>query len=854
MLLRWVLATALVLLRAPVDGGSVAPSSTKKAKVYANLVGFTSDDFDTDQQTVLRLALASYFNNVTVNNITLDNSTSGDVHRYLGSSSSTYEVNAGSIAVTVLEKSACTKYQKSAHRRLGSGGCPNFRRRLAGTTSVPTAIACYDDPCVQIEVIGGDCEVESCPGGGAAHRRLAGSSTGSGDCDCSEVCTQHRRLGVSSVSSEVCDTHRRLGDSSASVYPNTCAAYQKMGQLDVAKLAKRVEEAYEDMKYMGLDNKNANDWIFHKDSAKTGCYPGPVVAAGHPLFQLGEYLKIGDVALALALIIGFSYALETLLEKIYEWIQYYNAMFKACLDKVTNELMILGAISFTLTILEETLPSPAGSNGIAEIMGAEAEHTLHWMDVVIFVFAIIFVLAAIYILLLIGWGTAILAPMDARNIGLLLDEFKTDTRGRRRSILSQAQKQKKSRTDPKLLAEVRGLLKKFAPTNEVQREPAQHRLPNDVVVCALHKDGIADEEFEQDENNLHEFLVSAEKTREFFVEPAHRRHLHIIMNPLCELNVCETKSEDRPRGRALVITKCEISSWVLDQRTELESVETYTTFFKANKVDRETIQSKRKEWGRWKVARKCKELQYHLLKHMFFEEHYTEKIIGKSAKHRGKVDFSFYIETAVVLRIIESFEIEFGDWVVLFIATVPVLPHFPGSKCYDDASQAPKGDRAVQSFGCNYSNFLIACAVLTGVSIVITIFLFKYIHRLLQLRLRIKDPGSLVELVEKAQEVHLKLVHFDRVEAFTEHTAELAREKAAQKSRSPKNQLEFYPEIKSSIEPEVTSLTPKTKKRGIGRSDSSAIFMVKAQMHNASNPEVPSPPPPKRLAEAEKVA
>jgi hypothetical protein len=169
-----------------------------------------------------------------------------------------------------------------------------------------------------------------------------------------------------------------------------------------------------------------------------------------------------------------------------------------------------------------------------------------------------------------------------------------------------------------------------------------------------------------------------------------------------------------------------------------ESIEDFVTFYKSQKVDRKVVEVKKKEWGRIKVVRKCKELQYHLLKHMFFEEHFKQGPLGTSAKERGKADFSFYIETAVVLRIIESFEIEFMDWVFLFVCTVPVTVDW--------------------GVAYNYHVFFIACISLLGVSVTITVYLSKYISTLLMTKLGITNPNSLLQLVEKAQSFHLKVL------------------------------------------------------------------------------------------------
>ena len=94
--------------------------------------------------------------------------------------------------------------------------------------------------------------------------------------------------------------------------------------------------------------------------------------------------------------------------------KFFNPLVKPCVDKVTQELMILGAIAFTVTIFDELL----------DFKTFPWAHTLHFVDVLIFLFALIYVGFSIYVLNLIGAGTDWLAIIDSKSMRQILDEFR----------------------------------------------------------------------------------------------------------------------------------------------------------------------------------------------------------------------------------------------------------------------------------------------------------------------------------------------------------------------------------------------------------------------------------------------
>jgi hypothetical protein len=175
----------------------------------------------------------------------------------------------------------------------------------------------------------------------------------------------------------------------------------------------------------------------------------------HPLFEMGNALDFGDVAGTLFGIIFFSIVLEKGLHALHHWIDFFNPLLKPCIEKVTNELMILGAISFTLTISEE----------IYSFKEQPWAHTLHLIDVIVFLFAFFYVLMAFYILWLVDVTCAWVGVMDAGHIGDILDDIRKADPHMHSNYFKLVGK-KKERCDPVLKAEVAILLREHTQQQE----------------------------------------------------------------------------------------------------------------------------------------------------------------------------------------------------------------------------------------------------------------------------------------------------------------------------------------------------------------------------------------------------
>ena len=85
---------------------------------------------------------------------------------------------------------------------------------------------------------------------------------------------------------------------------------------------------------------------------------------------MGNSLDFWYVLFSMLAIVVFSIILEFGLERLHHRIEHFNPLFKPCVEKVTNELMILGAISFVLVV----------ANDVTNLKKYPWEHTLHWVD------------------------------------------------------------------------------------------------------------------------------------------------------------------------------------------------------------------------------------------------------------------------------------------------------------------------------------------------------------------------------------------------------------------------------------------------------------------------------------------
>jgi hypothetical protein len=180
----------------------------------------------------------------------------------------------------------------------------------------------------------------------------------------------------------------------------------------------------------------------------------------------------------------------------------------------------------------------------------------------------------------------------------------------------------------------------------------------------------------------------------------------------------------------------------------------------------------------------------------------------KSAKQRRSVDFSFYLEVAVVLRIIETFDISVSDWVVIFVTSVPVMANFSNGNV------------------ANYQLFGISCTLLFVISLAITRFLWSFAVQLLKTapQLEIANPNDILDLVEKAQEIQLKMEEHD------------IRDEAGLNLKVKRSSAAAFM-VKSAMENtrQNSHRTPKVHKRTLQASESHPPHSISDTVHSVFN-------------------
>ena len=122
----------------------------------------------------------------------------------------------------------------------------------------------------------------------------------------------------------------------------------------------------------------------------------------------------------MAFIIVFTIFCEQTLAAGRRWTNYHNPLMQPFLDKVVSELMILGSTAFAILIVNEST-----ENGLSDgsVLPSSYYHTLHWIDTVIFVFAILYVAIATYTLFLLCENlTAWLASRDAQAVHRMFEK------------------------------------------------------------------------------------------------------------------------------------------------------------------------------------------------------------------------------------------------------------------------------------------------------------------------------------------------------------------------------------------------------------------------------------------------
>merc|ERR1711865_383117 len=129
------------------------------------------------------------------------------------------------------------------------------------------------------------------------------------------------------------------------------------------------------------------------------------------LFWMCDHLEWGAVAATMGFVIVFTIFCEYVVARTRKWIKHFNPLLMPCVDKVIAELMILGAMAFSILLVNE-LTKNSLANGSWSWMTVSTYHTLHWIDTTIFIFAIIYVVAACFLLTLSEVGSDWLGSLD----------------------------------------------------------------------------------------------------------------------------------------------------------------------------------------------------------------------------------------------------------------------------------------------------------------------------------------------------------------------------------------------------------------------------------------------------------
>ena len=132
---------------------------------------------------------------------------------------------------------------------------------------------------------------------------------------------------------------------------------------------------------------------------------------------MGGQLDYVPVLAMMSFIIVFTICCEQCVRLTRLWIDHFNPLLQPFIDKVISELMILGATAFGIMLVNDFTSNALSDGGL---MPTSYYYTLHWIDTVIFVFAIIYVGAACFMLSFCQMFTHWLARVDSQ---FTIDEF-----------------------------------------------------------------------------------------------------------------------------------------------------------------------------------------------------------------------------------------------------------------------------------------------------------------------------------------------------------------------------------------------------------------------------------------------
>jgi hypothetical protein len=390
--------------------------------------------------------------------------------------------------------------------------------------------------------------------------------------------------------------------------------------------------------------------------------------------------------------------------------------------------MILGATAFSILIYNESTENSL-ANGT--VMPTEWYHTLHWVDTVIFIFAIIYVLAACWMLnLLCEQMTTWLASIDYETAS----DVVTDMKGKkRRSMQAKIESKHARQADPDLVDAVREDLA----THVASTDKPLH-LPDTVMDTILHALGDSDQAGM--EQTIREFLCEGDDTEtEVVLETNPRRHMYLLLQPLVDLKVVTTEKTVVGKTKTTVlITKLPAEGWRL-ANSHLSAASEDGIEEAAERASRMTSGGNKaicyyavnnpksdlpsfvpvEKLTRWQKFRITKHMQYLLVKDHFVKTFFDAEV---------KLDFVFYIEICMIFGITNSFNIGVGEWLVLLFACIPVV----------------KGVGHLESF----EVFTICCMIALLLSVTVTFILWNFFYQVIleDKHFNVKNPNDMTEL------------------------------------------------------------------------------------------------------------
>jgi hypothetical protein len=223
-------------------------------------------------------------------------------------------------------------------------------------------------------------------------------------------------------------------------------------------------------------------------------------------------------------------------------------------------------------------------------------HHLHWVDVTIFVFAIIYVMAAVYILLLLCENaTRKLAMVDVchRPEERPLVSDTSDQTGASRTFMMRADSDTKVAVEvaPELMKSLKNVLhahrEHCSHLPEAARELLALELPGRTVDLIVDNVGAIGQSERKLEKEIRAFLSGEHTDVEIKCSPYERRHLHMLLQPLIDINVLAMVVVNA--GASVTINKFPVATWFKEEAVNTQiisaSKNTEPTYFRCVQID-----------------------------------------------------------------------------------------------------------------------------------------------------------------------------------------------------------------------------------------------------------------------------